>query len=448
MSNEFFNNLSKSVGLICYGLKRGIKKIKALRLPKIIYLAIFTIVIACYFLFWKTEYWELSQLEILNYFLPKWLSYSGLVLELTLITVFMFGLKDLLAILKWQSNLNLLGLQNFEGQKPVVLDAKTDNSTGRIILKIFNKGIGVERYKSKTSDLESCFNLSIDKITEGSSPGIVEITLLKFRLPSFVSFSDFVLDEKPHLSFPLGQSTSGLCFESLKNLPHLLIAGTTGGGKSVFFKQMLYSLIRTTPRLKLYLIDLKGGLEMETFSGIPNVQIASTEFQAVAFLTEVENIMTARFKQLKKLNHKEFDPAEHNGDYIVVGVDEASVLYTVPKIKDLNTKNQIEVCRNLTDKIAKLGRAAGIHLILATQKVSKETIDTKVQENIGGRICFRMNTLPGSLTVLGNKLAYELPDIKGRAIWSRGHDFIEIQAPYLLDRELEELANELKEKDA
>ena len=94
--------------------------------------------------------------------------------------------------------------------------------------------------------------------------------------------------------------------------------------------------------------------------------------------------------------------------------------------------------RELTDELAKLARAAGIHLIFATQKVTKETIDTKVQENIGGRMCFRMNSLPGSMTVLGNKKAFDLPDIKGRAIWTNGNNFYEVQAPFISEEDIKE----------
>jgi S-DNA-T family DNA segregation ATPase FtsK/SpoIIIE len=159
--------------------------------------------------------------------------------------------------------------------------------------------------------------------------------------------------------------------------------------------------------------------------------------------------MDRRFKYLEKKKLKEIDPARDKMDKIIIGIDEASVLYTKSKN---NSKNKlINEARELTEELSKLSRAAGIHLILATQKVTKETIDTKVQENIGGRVCFRMNTLQGSMTVLGNKMALTLPDIKGRAIWARGNKFTQIQAPFLSEDELEEelsiLKNELVSKE-
>ena len=86
------------------------------------------------------------------------------------------------------------------------------------------------------------------------------------------------------------------------------------------------------------------------------------------------------------------------------------------------------------------------HLILATQKVKKETIDTKTQENIEGKMCFKMSTIAGSVTVLGNKMAHELPAVPGRGIWSRGSEFFEVQAPFLSPAELKKELKSLESK--
>ncbi|NJL25225.1 MAG: hypothetical protein HC902_08630 [Calothrix sp. SM1_5_4] len=126
-------------------------------------------------------------------------------------------------------------------------------------------------------------------------------------------------------------------------------------------------------------------------------------------------------------------------------MDEASVLFTVGK-SSKETKVMAEGARELTDKIAKLGRAAGIHLILATQKVVKETIDTRVQTNINAKMCFRVNTIASSMTVLNNKKAAELPDIKGRGIWSVGSNDLVVQVPYLDSEEITEELAELTAK--
>jgi DNA segregation ATPase FtsK/SpoIIIE-like protein len=127
-------------------------------------------------------------------------------------------------------------------------------------------------------------------------------------------------------------------------------------------------------------------------------------------------------------------------DRIVVAIDEASVLFTVEK-SSRSTRATAEKARDLTDRIAKLGRAAAINIIIATQKVVKETIDTRVQTNINARMVFRVNTVASSMTVLGNKLASELPEIQGRGIWSVGSRDIEVQTPFL---DIDEVAERLE----
>ena len=117
-------------------------------------------------------------------------------------------------------------------------------------------------------------------------------------------------------------------------------------------------------------------------------------------------------------------------------------------VGDLVLSNQFESLVGMNE--FGVGRAAGIHLIAATQKVTTKTIETDVQENIGGRICFRVGTLQGSNTVLGNKMAYELPDVKGRAIWNCGNDFVEVQTPFLseamIEKEISTFTQEIAER--
>jgi S-DNA-T family DNA segregation ATPase FtsK/SpoIIIE len=240
--------------------------------------------------------------------------------------------------------------------------------------------------------------------------------------------------KKPY-SILIGESMGGLVTQCIRELPHMIIAGTTGGGKSVFMKQALLCLEQTSPYFQMYLLDLKGGVEMKEFTVLPNVVVAKNEKTAVLLLRKLKLEMERRFKYMEEKGYKKIEPERDKMDLIVVGVDEASVLYTKPGNRSAEGL-LIQEARDLTDTLAKLARAAAIHLVLATQKVTKETIDTKIQENIGGRMCFRMNTLQGSLTVLGNKMGFELPDIPGRAIWSSGNKFLEVQAPFMSDEEI------------
>ena len=223
------------------------------------------------------------------------------------------------------------------------------------------------------------------------------------------------------------------------------MAGTTGGGKSVYFKQVLLGLLKSSDHLQMYLIDLKGGLEFRPFSTLPNVKVVKTIEDAVTVLTMVKAEMEARFAHLEDSGKEKITPGRGGFDRIIVGVDEASVLYA-NAAKDSEDYELIVRARNLTEHIAKLSRAAAIHLILATQKVTRETIDTRIQENMSGRMCFKLNTLEGSLRVLGNGKACDLPSIPGRGFWQLGNDLVEVQAPYVDGESLERGIEEVQEE--
>ena len=112
-------------------------------------------------------------------------------------------------------------------------------------------------------------------------------------------------------------------------------------------------------------------------------------------------------------------------------------------LQDIKTE---KITPNQLDELAKLARAAAIHIIMATQKAVKESLDTKTLENLNGRIAFKMSTHAGSNTALGNVDAYALPDIKGRAIWNGGNKFLEVQTPFLSEEELDLECKALAEK--
>lgn len=378
-----------------------------------------------------------------------WLYYFlGIFLPGLIVSFPLSGLNEFLRLKKYQGPFDLLSMKAGNGQRPKVIKAiEIDENKTKVILK--SEGIGVERYKNKIDDLTSAFGQIIESIESCKNPKFIEVSLTKKRLPEKVSYYELEKEKKKPYSFMIGESLGGNLDQDISSLPHMLIAGTTGGGKSVFFKQTLLSLLKSSNHLQLYLLDLKKGVEMRAFSDLPNVKVIKDEKDAVVTLRNLKKEMDDRFKFLEKNKINEIIPTRDNMDKIIIGIDEASILYT--KSKNATKNKYITEARELTDELSKLSRAAGIHLIFATQKVTKETIDTKVQENIGGRMCFKMNTLQGSMTVLGNKKALELPDIKGRAIWAKGSEFTEVQAPFLSEEELEEelssLSNEFESKE-
>ena len=346
----------------------------------------------------------------------------------------------------YQKKLDVLGLSSGNGISPKILSVTKEEHKTKLLID--SLGIGKERYETKKGDFMASFGSFIESFRQGRSPRYIEIFLTSRLLPKSISFFAMEREFKKPYSFLVGESLGGSISATMDTLPHLLIAGSTGGGKSVFFKQALLGLLKSSENLQMYLLDLKGGLEMRDFKILPNIEVAKNEKQAVHLLERIRDEMRRRFAFLESKGHKEIIPQRDKMDKIILGIDEASELYT--RVQRGNSK-WILYARELTDELAKLSRAAGIHLIFATQKINKDTIDPKVQENIGGRLCFKTNTLENSLRALGNKMAFELMDIKGRGVWGKGSQFLEIQAPFISDEnlkeELRDLAKEYQSKE-
>ena len=373
-----------------------------------------------------------------------WVSFFVFALTFSLWGLMASGLRSLIEIRGYQKSLDRIMKGGTESRGPKILKVIKDSSN-RMKLVILGQSLGFEEFLKRAGNLAASFSKSIENIQEGRTPSLTIITLNQTKLKDKYEYNDLKGEKGKNDSFIVGQSSSGIVQQQIKTLPHLLIAGTTGGGKSQFFKQTLLRLLETSHNIQMYLIDLKGGIEMKCFGKLPHVQVASTITNALSILELVHNEMQKRFDYLNEKDKKEIDPKKDKRDRIVIGIDESSILYTLKTRDSENFKKTLKA-REITDEIAKLGRAAAIHLILATQKVTAKTIDTSIQENITGKMCFRMNTLQGSLLVLGNKAALTLPPIPGRGIWSVGNKVREVQAPYLSERELEKSLKALKKK--
>lgn len=359
--------------------------------------------------------------------------------------LFVRGFRGWLELAKAQKALGHLGLKTPTGIEPKVARIVELESKQRRVL-VHAVGIDIESFRSKKGSLESSFNAIVQEIRVcPSNRQMVEILVSDKELPKLVRFDDNSSRLIDPYTFLVGETMDGFVTADLRNIHHLLVAGATGGGKSVFFKQVLVGLLKSSKFLQLYLIDLKRGVEFKPFGALNNVEIAKDEVSALSTLQSVVAEMERRFKILEEKGFNEIHPERDNLDRIVVAIDEASVLFTVGKTSKANKENAHNA-REMTDQIAKLGRAAGIHLILATQKVVKETIDTRVQTNINAKMCFRVNTIASSMTVIGNKKAAELPDVKGRGIWSLGSNDIVVQVPRLDSDEITEEINQLTEK--
>ena len=361
---------------------------------------------------------------------------------------FLRGILPYLKRQKLQSKIDVIGLANAKGEVPFAIrEIELDENKSKLLLTA--NGIGLDRFIAKKGDFESAFQQIIETMDLSDDRQTIQINMCKRELKRNLPFYEIDSKIQKPYTFCIGDSHGGFLTADIRDLPHLLIAGSTGGGKSVFFRSAFTSILKHSTRLQVYLIDLKNGVEVKEFGPLPNVRIAKTEEEAVQMLAAIHSEMKRRFVFMEENSIKKINPFEHKKDLIIVGIDEASVLFGKTRVTK-QKEDLVKRARDLADEIAKLSRAAGIHLILATQKAVKDSIDTKVMENLTGRMVFKMSTHAGSNTALGNARAFNLPDIKGRGIWGGGNKFIEVQAPFLSEEdfftECELLATELSAK--
>ncbi len=244
------------------------------------------------------------------------------------------------------------------------------------------------------------------------------------------------------LPIALGKSISGNpIIGDLSAMPHLLIAGTTGSGKSVCINTIILSLLyRHTPnRCKFILIDPKM-LELSTYEGIPNLlcPVITEPKKAASVLGWVVREMENRYKLMTKVGVKNIDGynSKHKTQmpYIVVIVDEMSDLMMVSG-KDIE---------NYIQKLSQMARAAGIHIIMATQRPSVDVITGTIKANFPTRISFQVSSKIDSRTILGEQGAEQLLGKGDMLFMSSANKITRIHAPYVTEGEIEKVNNFLR----
>ena len=262
-----------------------------------------------------------------------------------------------------------------------------------------------------------------------------------------VTLREIVSNEKfqkkdVRLPIALGKSISGMpIVGDLTSMPHLLIAGTTGSGKSVCINTIIVSLLyKLSPDLcKFILIDPKM-LELSTYEGIPHLltPVITDAKKATSALSWTVNEMNSRYKLMSKVGVRNIDGynAKHKlkMPYIIVVVDEMSDLMLV-------AGKEIE---NYIQKLSQMARAAGIHIIMATQRPSVDVITGTIKANFPTRISFQVSSKIDSRTILGEQGAEQLLGKGDMLFMSSANRIVRIHGPYVSEKEIEGITNSLR----
>jgi len=262
-----------------------------------------------------------------------------------------------------------------------------------------------------------------------------------------VFLSEIISDEKfskkeLRLPMALGKSISGVpIISDLFSMPHLLIAGTTGSGKSVCINTIILSLLYkyNHEKCNLILIDPKM-LELSTYEGIPHLlcPVITEPKKATAALGWAVKEMESRYKLMTSVGVKNIDGynSKHKKHmpYIVVIVDEMSDLMLI-------AGKEIE---NYIQRLSQMARAAGIHIIMATQRPSVDVITGTIKANFPTRISFQVSSKIDSRTILGEQGAEQLLGKGDMLFMSSANRIVRIHAPYVSESEIEKVNSFLR----
>ena len=244
----------------------------------------------------------------------------------------------------------------------------------------------------------------------------------------------------------LGKSISGFpIVGDLVSMPHLLIAGTTGSGKSVCINTLILSILyRHKPDdCKLIMIDPKM-LELSIYQGIPHLltPVITEPKKATTALKWVVKEMEKRYREMTEIgvrnisgfNDKAPSESKKKMPYIVVIVDEMADLMMI-------AGKEIE---NYIQRLAQMARAAGIHIVMATQRPSVDVITGTIKANFPTRISFQVTSKIDSRTILGEQGAELLLGNGDMLFMSSASRIIRIHGPYVSEKEIERVSTFLR----
>ena len=319
-----------------------------------------------------------------------------------------------------------------------------------------DRGVKLSRITNLAGDLAlslGVVNVRIAPIPDKISTVGIEVpnrTVSTVFLGDILNSSNFS-GARSKLSFSLGKDIGGNCIVgNISKLPHLLIAGTTGSGKSVCMNSLILSLLfKARPdEVKLIMIDPKM-VELGIYNGIPHLYVpvvtdpkkaaGALQWAVVEMMKRYQAFSELGVRDLDSYNHIQKEQQAETKPRVVIVIDELADLMLVA-----SKEVEESICR-----IAQMGRAAGMHLVIATQRPSADVITGLMKANIPSRIAFAVSSAMESRIILDQGGAEKLIGF-GDMLYSPlgAGKPVRIQGSYVSDEEREEVIRFIKENNS
>ena len=325
-----------------------------------------------------------------------------------------------------QDQLKSIGLSNHTEAVPELKRKRKDKKNPRIsIWEFTSQGIPLKVWKDKKEAIETALDITIVKMKNGSGKSRVLIHAVPAvsDLPEMIKWKDKFLSQQSFI-LNLGESFTGPVTVDLARVPHILLGGATGSGKSVLLKLLLMQANKKGANVCI--ADFKGGVDFPPIWH-KKCRMCFEEQSTLELLTELTEELERRKQLLKaaglpNIDHYNAATGENLQRYIFACDELAEMLD-----KTGLTKEQKEIVAKIESRlsvIARQGRAFGIHLILATQRPDSTILNGQIKNNINCRICGRADNVL-SMIILDNTDAADLipEDAQGRFLLNDGTMF-------------------------
>jgi len=270
--------------------------------------------------------------------------------------------------------------------------------------------------------------LTETKELELSFDGLLIMRVYNQPMPSLVEFKH---GEKWSVPVGMTRGKNIYKYHDFEQIPHMVLGGATRYGKSNFINSLIVSLLQSEPEhVKLFLIDLKGGVELCDYENIKQtVSIAYEPEEALNTLRLAYDQMRAIQTRMRVLGKKNVQEAGIRERYFII-IDEVGELNPLEAVTKEEKKLKQE-CQTLISQIARLGAGLGIRQILATQYPTGDVIPRQCKQNSDAKLSFRVQSATASRVVLDEVGAENLPQIKGRAIYQTADKREILQTPLI-----------------
>ncbi|BAK43299.1 helicase HerA-like domain-containing protein [Eggerthella sp. YY7918] len=335
-----------------------------------------------------------------------------LLAPMLLLTICAFGRP--VGATKAESALASIGLSNNAGEVPRLLSKRKEEET--TVYEFETCGIALRTWLNKQDEVASALNRHIVGISEGRNKRrIVLETVKPSALASSIAWNDgYIIGEDFELV--LGMGAAGIVSFDLSNIPHVLIGGATGSGKTVLMKCLIHQCIEKGATV--YIADFKGGMDYPfEWKYEPNFV---TDPQALLSCLEnlVDELESRKAAYAGRSDASRLPPSHR----MVLACDEVAEVLDKTGL-DKEQKALVAEIEAKLATIARMGRAAGIHLLLGTQRPDATILSGQIKSNINMRVCGRADEVLSKI-VLDNTNASLIPkESRGRFVLEDGTQF-------------------------